>query len=54
MWTGTSFAAPQISGAIARRCEEFDETPPVALAKLLGGVPRTPPWGHKMTILPGT
>jgi hypothetical protein len=54
VWTGTSFAAPQISGAVARRCEEFDETPPVALAKLLGGIPRTPLWGQKVTILPGT
>jgi thermitase len=54
VWTGTSFAAPQISGAVARRCEEFDETPPVALAKLLGGIPRTPQWGQKLTILPGT
>jgi len=54
VWTGTSFAAPQISGAVARRCEEFDETPPVALAKLLAGIPRDPQWGAKLTILPGT
>jgi hypothetical protein len=54
VWTGSSFAAPQISGAVARRCEEFHETPPVALAKLLGGVSRTSPWGQKVTILPGT
>jgi hypothetical protein len=54
VWTGSSFAAPQVTGALARRCDEFAESPPEALKKLVNGIPRTPEWGHVMTILPGT
>lgn len=54
VWTGSSFAAPQVTGALARRCDEFGENPPDALKKLINGIPRTPDWGHVMTILPGT
>jgi thermitase len=54
VWTGSSFAAPQISGAVARRCAERGETPPQALAGLLAGGADTPQLGKRLTILPGT
>jgi thermitase len=37
VWSGTSFCAPQISGAIARACQENDVSPDQALAGLLAG-----------------
>ena len=52
VWSGTSFAAPQISGAIARRCQEFGETPTAALLWLLGQGPQVPDFGTALEILP--
>lgn len=57
-WTGTSFAAPQIAGAIARICtENEDVTPRQALAMLKDlATPATDGegYGWKVEILPGT
>lgn len=53
-WTGTSFAAPQITGAIARICSEEDTTPRKALAGLLARGCRVPDYGVALRILPGT
>jgi hypothetical protein len=53
--TGTSFAAPQIAGAIARMCYEAPNgmTPGAALAKLISlGMP-VPDFGTAVQILPG-
>ncbi|MBW0113937.1 S8 family peptidase [Pseudonocardia abyssalis] len=58
VWTGTSFAAPQIAGAIARICSETGLTPPKALDELKSratpaAVPSTG-YGWTVEILPGT
>lgn len=56
-WTGTSFAAPQVSGLIARRCYEQGIKADVALAALLVEVAPDPAangWGRKLILLPGT
>jgi subtilisin family serine protease len=52
VWSGTSFATPQISGAIARRCQEHDERPSDALAWLLTQGPKVPDYGTVLEILP--
>lgn len=52
VWSGTSFAAPQITGALARRCQEEGESPSKALAWLLGKGPRVPDFGTSLEILP--
>ena len=52
VWSGTSFATPQISGAIARRCQEADERPRDALAWLLTQGPKVPDYGTALEILP--
>ena len=55
MWTGTSFAAPQISGALARLCYENPGlTPRAALDRLLTGRPVLPGHGRVVRLLPGT
>ena len=54
VWSGTSFAAPQISGALARRCQEFGERPSEALAWLLRQGPQLPDFGTALEILPFT
>jgi thermitase len=59
VWTGTSFAAPQIAGAIARICaENAGMTPPQALKMLESqGTPAAVPstgFGWTVEILPGT
>ncbi len=55
VWSGTSFAAPQISGAVARLCSENDGmTPRQALTKLFEGQRRVPDFGVAIRILPGT
>jgi subtilisin family serine protease len=55
MWTGTSFAAPQISGAIARLCyEQAGLTPRAALDLLLAGRPHLNHYGRVLRLLPGT
>lgn len=52
-WSGTSFAAPQIAGGIARLVQEHGLTPRAAYTQLLSaGVP-VPDFGQAMTILPG-
>lgn len=52
VWTGSSFATPQISGAIARRCQEYDESPRAALDWLLAQGPYVPDYGKALEILP--
>ncbi|MET0414570.1 MAG: S8/S53 family peptidase, partial [Actinoplanes sp.] len=55
MWTGTSFAAPQISGALARLCYENPGlTPRTALDLLLAGRPELAGHGRVLRLLPGT
>lgn len=59
VWTGTSFAAPQIAGAVARICaENAGMTPPQALKTLESqGTAATVPstgFGWTVEILPGT
>jgi hypothetical protein len=54
VWTGTSFAAPQIAGAIARLCDSDGLTPRQALAALLAAGFTLPNFGRVVEILPGT
>jgi hypothetical protein len=52
---GTSFAAPQIAGGVARLCHEHpDLTPRAALDRLLDGAPRDDGFGARVRLLPGT
>ncbi|NMI01601.1 S8/S53 family peptidase [Pseudonocardia acidicola] len=53
-WTGTSFAAPQIAGGVARICHNQGVTPREALALLLKAGTPIPGWGLAVRILPGT
>jgi subtilisin family serine protease len=52
--TGTSFAAPQVAGAIARYAQEQRTTPREALRKLLEGTPRLPGYGRVLRVLEPT
>jgi hypothetical protein len=53
-WSGTSFAAPQIAGAIARICDELGETPREAVKRLdKYGRPTPGGFGKAMRILQG-
>jgi subtilisin family serine protease len=55
VWTGTSFAAPQIAGAVARLCHEDHKLAPrAALEKLLRRGRPIPDFGVALGILPGT
>ena len=54
IWTGTSFAAPQIVGGVARRSQETGLRPRAALDDLLAQAPETEGWGKRVIILPGT
>jgi len=54
VWTGTSFAAPQITGALARICQERGHTPRQALGWLLAQGVAVPNFGRAVRILPGT
>jgi hypothetical protein len=55
VWTGTSFSAPQVSGAVAQLCRQNPElTPRAALNALLAGQPELPGFGRMLRILPGT
>ena len=55
IWSGTSFAAPQISGGVARLCgETAGLTPQMALKELLAGGRHIPDYGVAVRILPGT
>jgi thermitase len=55
VWSGTSFSTPQISGAIARACQENDLSPDQALAGLLAGRKTITNFGAVIDeLLPGT
>lgn len=54
LWTGTSFAAPQVVGAIAKIVQEEGRTPRQALQKMLSGRPELPGYGRALRILPST
>jgi len=54
-WSGTSFTAPQISGAVAYLCSQQPGWQPKdALARLLAGRPTLDKFGTVVNILPGT
>lgn len=53
-WTGTSFAAPQIAGAVARKMAEDGSTPRKAMDDLLALGVDLIGFGKAMIILPGT
>jgi Subtilase family len=52
--SGTSFAAPQVAGAIARICKDDGATPRVALGELLRRGTPLADYGRVLEILPGT
>jgi hypothetical protein len=54
VWTGTSFAAPQVAGAVARLCQEQHLTPRAALRELLSRGKPVKDYGVALEILPGT
>lgn len=54
VWTGTSFAAPQIAGAIARLSRERGIGVREAVADLRAAAPRRPAFGRAVRVLPGT
>lgn len=60
VWTGTSFAAPQLAAEVARRLTDAREagdataTPRGVLSALLAGRPRIPDYGVAIKILSGT
>lgn len=55
MWTGTSFAAAQITGAISRRCRQDAVTPQAAADLLIAaGDEVDADFGRGLEILPGT
>jgi hypothetical protein len=55
MWSGTSFSAPQISGALARLCcEDAGLSPRAAVDALLAGRPEIDGYGRVLRLLPGT
>ena len=55
VWSGSSFAAPQIAGAVARLCAQTAGlTPRQALAQLHARARPVPDFGRAVRILPGT
>jgi subtilisin family serine protease len=52
LWSGTSFAAPQFAGAIAKIAIEEDVTPTEAKRRLLAGAKEIPLYGKQVEILP--
>jgi hypothetical protein len=52
-WSGTSFAAPQITGALARLHEEYGYPLREALDRLLAAGQPVPGYGQALKILPG-
>lgn len=54
MWTGTSFAAPQIAAAIARLCRETGLPPRAAADRLIAAGTPVPDFGQALELLPGT
>jgi hypothetical protein len=53
VWSGTSFAAPQITGALARLHEQYDFPLREALGRLLAAGTPIPDFGQALNILPG-
>jgi Subtilase family len=53
VWNGTSFAAPQIAGAVARVAQDQSIPPQEALVKLLRAGQPIPDFGQAVRILPG-
>ncbi|HKT02307.1 MAG TPA: S8/S53 family peptidase [Rugosimonospora sp.] len=53
IWNGTSFAAPQVAGAVARIAQDLDLTPQEALVRLLRAGRPVPDFGQALRILPG-
>jgi thermitase len=55
VWSGTSFSAPQIAGAVARRClEDATLSPQQAIDELCDGQPVLDGYGRVFRLLPGT
>jgi thermitase len=54
VWSGTSFSAAQITGAVAQLCQANDVDPAAALAQLLGGRATLDGYGYLVKILPGS
>jgi len=54
IWSGTSFSAAQITGAVAMLCQLDDLDPAAALALLLNGQPTLDDFGFLIQILPGS
>lgn len=52
LWSGTSFAAPQVAGAIAKIAIDDDVTPIEAKRRLLEGANEIPLYGKRVEILP--
>ncbi|MET0915882.1 MAG: S8 family serine peptidase, partial [Jiangellaceae bacterium] len=52
LWSGTSFAAPQVAGAIAKIAIEDRVTPTEAKRRLLTDASDIPLYGKKVEILP--
>jgi hypothetical protein len=52
LWSGTSFAAPQVAGAIARIAIDERVRPTEARRRLLAGAPDIPLHGRRVEILP--
>lgn len=54
LWTGTSFAAPQVAGALAHIVQQKGVGPREALGRLLDRQPELPDYGRALRILPPT
>jgi hypothetical protein len=54
VWTGTSFAAPQVAGALARISQEQGVGPRAALGILFNRRPDVPDYGRAIPILPAS
>jgi hypothetical protein len=52
LWSGTSFAAPQVAGAIAKIALDDGLTPTEAKRRLLESAPEIPLYGKQVEILP--
>jgi subtilisin family serine protease len=52
LWSGTSFAAPQVAGAIAKIATDDGVTPTEAKRRLLEGAREVPLYGKQVEILP--
>lgn len=53
LWTGTSFAAPQIAGVVAKIAQEQGLAPRTALNVLLDGLAAIPEYGKVVPVLAG-